>query len=162
MESTGRASKMRVPTARSANEGRSKAARPIYWKAAVTPAPDYHAAEESLLRLETVKSGSSKSVHNGVWKDYIDFCALQFVNPEKLSVSAAAQMANFYCFRTQACALRLSVSKHNSAVMNSFFSGLRHKGRWTTGVDVAQYLMLFGNPNISEDVVKVKCCTRIR
>lgn len=162
MDSTARSSKLRVPTARGADDGRSKAARSTSWKTAVTPASDYHAAEESLLRLQTVRSSSSKSAHKGIRKDYIDFCALTGVDPEQLSVSTVAHVANFYFFRTKEWALSLSVSKHISAEMKSFFSGLGYKGRWTTGVDAAQNPVFFGNPNNSEDVDKVKKAHKIK
>lgn len=55
--------------------------------------------------------------------------------------------------------MSLSVSKHISAEMTSFFSGLGHKGRW---IDAAQNPVFFGNPNNSEDIEKVKKAHRTK
>lgn len=95
MHSSAKSFKLRVRNALGAGNGRSKAALSTSCTTAVTPASDYHAVQDFVLRLETVRSSSSKSAHNGIRKDYIEFCAPTGVDPEQLSVAPAAHLVSF-------------------------------------------------------------------
>jgi len=138
-------------------DNRTSAARRDAWLENVPSASTYDAVALAKETEEAVRSESSAKLHKAMRADYLALCGRVGVDPNDVSASTSAHVANFYKFRTKNFKLGLSASKNISAQMRLCFKELGCAGLWSTGKVGEKDVHVNGSPNCSNDDAK---CTR--